>query len=71
MKGFLLIEFSLFFDVLLKISIFAELGHDVNVVLGHEDLNRFKDIRVGQSSQSVDLIIEEVLLYLTLNFAEF
>ena len=58
-------------DVLLQIPIFTKLGHDVNVVLGHEYLDGAEDVGMGEGSQCVDLVVEQILLDFSLYFAEF
>jgi hypothetical protein len=49
---------ALTLDVLLEIAVLAVLGHDVDVVFGHKDLNGTEDVRVGESSESIDLVVK-------------
>lgn len=63
-----LVESSLLLDILLQIPILTKLSHDIDVILGHQDLYGSQDMRMGECSQCVDFIIKQVLLDFTLNF---
>ena len=56
--------------VLLQVPVLAELSHYVHVVLRHQDLHRPQHMRMRQRPQSVDLVVEQILLYLSLYFGE-
>ena len=63
-----LVESPLLLDILLQIPILAKLSHDIDVILGHQDLYGSQDMRMRECSQCVDFIIKQVLLDFTLNF---
>jgi hypothetical protein len=44
MQRFKLAQFALLADVLLEVSAFTKLSHDVYIVFGHKDFNGSKDV---------------------------
>jgi len=52
-----LAQFSLFFDILLKISILAKLSHNINVIFCHKYLYGFEYMIVIYGSQSIYLVV--------------
>ena len=70
-QGFLFPQSTLLADVLLQVSVLAELRHDVDIVLGHKDLDCLENVWMSECPQGVDLVVEQVLFDLTLDLAEF
>jgi hypothetical protein len=64
-------EPALLSDVLLEVPVLAELGHDVDVILGHEDFDCFENVGVRKGSEGIDLVVQQILLHFALNLAEF
>ena len=58
-------------DEVEEVAVLTEFGDDVDIVFSHEDINSLKDVRVPQRLESIDLIVEEILLYFILHFGQF
>ena len=58
--GFFLVDFLLFLDESVEVSLVAELGYDVGVVLGLVDVVELHDVGTVDDFESFDFLLEEV-----------
>ena len=64
-------EFSFFLDEVEKISVFAVLRNDIDIVFGHQYVNGLEDVGMFEAFECINLIVEQVLFDFILYFRQF